>query len=795
MAQHLDVLAARGIGLRPRHVVVAPTVADLALLALQAVPQIVAQGDDGGVGLPRFLREAALDLGETPVDRAHVAPLLGQRLVGCCLLPGGRQLAALPAQAAQPFCLLAPAGEVLETGQGAAQRGDLAGERRLGKLRGAQRLFRLLARLARALRRAGGAPVFVVGALQAVAGVGKLASTRRQVAPRVAAGEALAQRREAALDGAQPFAQRPRLLLELLLALAQGGQPGLSEAWQIGCGVAAATPFAQIALTTHPVLAARQAGAGGGVLDALRALQQVDQPLRHRAAQPQHLEQRARAGRRHADAFGNQIVPVTQALAKDESVFGLPRVVQQNDVRERSEDGFDGIRPALVGDLESLCEQRVADARALQCRAETTDILRVGAPAGVEVMQQFGNLRQLGAAGGELQAQRIPLGFGQLERLLVGKRIAALDTGRREQTLALLEPGQPAGPLGIGLVERRIRRLLGGLGGEPGGDRELHGLPSQRLLVDARLQLVAQPPPVAARCRQLATRTADRFVERVKLEPWPRLGSQRLPLARQGLPLEVTVDLLLEAFEFVGEPRLLTLHRLQLGIHEFLMRARLGVAVERLLVAKDLEDEIEQFPARQLAELVGLSLFERQHPRQRRRQPGLVQQLPPVADTVLGALGLDALDRHITRREEVDARPVAALALDAAGQRHLFLLVWRPERTAVVGQPTIVDDRPQPGKVFPIAPHVALVVTLAAAVPRAFECQQRAQRVEQRRLARPVGTDDGDDWRRERDLEPLPVVPVDQFQFFEAEHQSAPPARWRSRSPSAPCRMRGASSA
>ncbi|EXI66024.1 MAG: hypothetical protein AW08_02763 [Candidatus Accumulibacter adjunctus] len=291
MAQHLDVLVARGVGLRPRHVVVAATVADLALLALQAVPQIVAQGDDGGVGLPRFLREAALDLGNPPLDRAHVAPLLGQCLVARRLLPGRRQLAAPPAQAAQPFCLLAPAGEVLETGQGAAQTGDLAGERRLGKLRGAQRLFRLLARLARALRRAGGAPVLVGGALQAVGGVGELAGARRQVTPRVAAGKALAQRRETAVDGAQPCAQRRRLVVELLPALVQGGQPRLSEARQIGCGMAAAASFAQVALATHPVLAPRQAGAGGSVLDALRALQQMDQPLGHRPAQAQHLEQ------------------------------------------------------------------------------------------------------------------------------------------------------------------------------------------------------------------------------------------------------------------------------------------------------------------------------------------------------------------------------------------------------------------------------------------------------------------------------------------------------------------------
>ncbi|EXI66025.1 MAG: hypothetical protein AW08_02764 [Candidatus Accumulibacter adjunctus] len=488
-------------------------------------------------------------------------------------------------------------------------------------------------------------------------------------------------------------------------------------------------------------------------------------------------------------------MPVTQALAKDESLFGLPRVVEQNDVRERSEDGLDGTRPALVGDLEPLGEQRVADAGAVQRGLEASDVLRVGTTAGAELAQQLGDLRQLGVVCGELQAQGVALCFGALQSLLVGQRIAALDARRREQALALLEPGQPAGPLGIGLVQRRVRRLLVALGGAARVGRVLYGAPSRRLLVDARLQLGTQPPPVAARCRQLAARTADRFVERVEFEPGPRLGDQCLPLARQRLPLEVTVDLLLEAFEFVGQPRLLTLHRLQLGSHQFLVRACLGVAVERFLVAEDLKDEIEQFAAGQLAELVGLSLLERQHARQRRRQPGLVQELPPVADAVLGAIGLDPFDRHITRREEVDARPVAALALDAAGQRHLLLLVRRPERAAVVGQPAIVDDRPQPGKVFAVAPHVALVVPLAAAVPGAFECQQRAQRVEQRRLARAVGTDDGDDRRGERDLEALPVVPVDQFELLEAEHQSAPAARWRSRSPSAPCRMRGASSA
>lgn len=202
------------------------------------------------------------------------------------------------------------------------------------------------------------------------------------------------------------------------------------------------------------------------------------------------------------------------------------------------------------------------------------------------------------------------------------------------------------------------------------------------------------------------------------------------------------------------------------------MLACLLVAVEDFAVAENLKDQIEQGLGREFAEFVGLPLFERQHLADGRRQAGAVQHLLVFAHAELRGVALQGFDRRIALGDQVMPRPFAAFLLDATGQRHRVAGKRRPERPFARRLAAVVDDPAQPAEILAVAPHVALIVALF----RAIERQQRAQGVEQRGLAGAVGADDGDDGGVERQNQTLPEIPMDDFEFFQAEHQASPAA-------------------
>ena len=243
------------------------------------------------------------------------------------------------------------------------------------------------------------------------------------------------------------------------------------------------------------------------------------------------------------------------------------------------------------------------------------------------------------------------------------------------------------------------------------------------------------------------------------------LRLQRVRFVAQLLPLQVVVRLQPACLGLRAQPVEVEAEILQLAFGAFLFVAGGLVVVEHFLVAEDVEDEFQQRLGRVFAELVGVALFQRQHLRDRRRQaaPGEAVLVVAQADPVLAVL--EHLDRKITVDDGVVARPLATRAADAAGERDLVRETGE-ERPPPGAARHVGDHRADPREAAFGAAHIAAKVALARATQR----KERAQRVEQRGLARAVGPDDGDDLRIQRQREAAPVVPVDEFELFDVEH-------------------------
>jgi hypothetical protein len=189
------------------------------------------------------------------------------------------------------------------------------------------------------------------------------------------------------------------------------------------------------------------------------------------------------------------------------------------------------------------------------------------------------------------------------------------------------------------------------------------------------------------------------------------------------------------------------------------------VVVQDLLVAEDVEDELEQGLGRVFAQLVGVALLERQHLGDRRGEaaPGQAVLVVAQADPVVG--GFQRLDRLVAVDDGVVADPVAAGLADAAGERDLVGQAGEEGTLAGVAR-LVGDHRTDPREAAVGAAHVAAEIALARAAQR----EQRAQGVEQRGLARAVGADDGDDLGIQRQREAPPEVPVDELEGLDVEH-------------------------
>src|SRR3954467_5835238 len=107
--------------------------------------------------------------------------------------------------------------------------------------------------------------------------------------------------------------------------------------------------------------------------------------------------------------------------------------------------------------------------------------------------------------------------------------------------------------------------------------------------------------------------------------------------------------------------------------------ARALVIVEHGLVAEHIEDEVEQRLRRQLAELVGRTLFEGENAADRLRQAGAFETYAVFAQAEEVVARFDLFDADVAADDGVLPRPLTAFLLDAAGERD-FAVHQREER-------------------------------------------------------------------------------------------------------------------
>ncbi len=271
-------------------------------------------------------------------------------------------------------------------------------------------------------------------------------------------------------------------------------------------------------------------------------------------------------------------------------------------------------------------------------------------------------------------------------------------------------------------------------------------------------QILAQPCDAAALGRYFTAQFGH-------LEARYDLGFERLHFVRVLLPLAEVVrfeplrlGLCAQPFEIETDP-------LELALGAFLLLARRLVVVQHFLVAEYVEHQVEQGARRVFAQLVGVALFQRQHLGDGRRQSAPGQPVLVVAQADPVAAGFQRLDVGVAVDDGVVARPVAAGAPDAAGQRDFIAQAGK--EGALAGAAGVVGHhRAYPRNVAIGAAHIAAEVALARTAQR----EQRAQCVEQRGLARTVGPDDGDDLGVQGQREAAPEIPVHQFELLDVEH-------------------------
>ena len=531
--------------------------------------------------------------------------------------------------------------------------------------------------------------------------------------------------------------------------------------------VAGAAALAVVAVAGDPLLLARQIARGVGVLDAADAVEQVGKPARHRRAELHHLGQAHRTRRRGGFALGHDEVAEALALAERPGGVAVGFAFEQDEVAVGAQDGFERGLPGGVGDLHHLGEAAVGDALGAQPDAEARD-LGVARRAGAVALAAQGLAALL--EGGDqlalLAAQRGERGVGLLVLLLQRHGVGAVLAGELgAQHVALFQQavevahavvGGEVALLGSAVVV--LQALALGLRGLLLGAHDLQALARFALLDELVGALVADAVQGLALGGELALELGD-------LQARHDLGFQRVDLVGELLPLQEAVGLGLLLLGLGLEAVEVDAELAELALGGLLLLACGLVVVQHLLVAEDVEDELEQRLGGVFAQLVGVALLERQHLGDRRGQaaPGEAVLVVAQADPVVGVF--QRLDRQVAVDDGVVADPVAAGLADAAGERDLVGQAGEEGPLAgVAGQ--VGDHRADPREAAVGAAHVAAEVALARAAQR----EQRAQGVEQRGLARAVGADDGDDLRVQRQREAPPEVPVDELEGLDVEH-------------------------
>ena len=478
---------------------------------------------------------------------------------------------------------------------------------------------------------------------------------------------------------------------------------------------------------------------------------------------------------------------------------------QQQHVAVGAQHGLDGALPGGVGDLDDLGQRPVGDAGLGQAGAEAAD-LRVGRGAAVVAGgAQLGGFFFKGGDGLALLAL-------QLEEAGVGPGVGGFEVDGGFAGFA----GQ-AGAQGAALGDQPVEvahfvvggevvlfgvelAAAGGLalgvgGGLLGLDGGAAGLEGGQLVVEA-LAFGAAPGDVVAGQGDVAHELGH-------LEARHDLAGEGQGFVVELLPFEVAVGLEALGFGLGAQAVEVEAEGRQLAFGVVLLFAGGGVVVEHLLVAEDVEDQLEERLGRVFAELVGVALLEGQHLGDGGGEaaPGEAALIVAVADPFDGlvGVGLQGLDGDVAVGDGVVAGPVAAGAADTAGQGDLVLQA-REERPLAAAARPVGDHRADPREAAVGPPHVAAEVALA----RAAQAEEGAQGVEQGGLAGAVGADDGDDLGVEGQAEAPPVVPVNEFELLDVEHQrrssgssaSCPAGRWpawASTSPRVPWMMRSAS--
>ena len=407
------------------------------------------------------------------------------------------------------------------------------------------------------------------------------------------------------------------------------------------------------------------------------------------------------------------------ALALAEFVgFGkILFLVEQHHPAVAAQHAFDGVTPFFVEHFDDLGHQLMRDARAVQRAAELHHLGRHGRQVlAFQRVQRF--LRGLAAL---LQRRALlqQIGFlglqlGEVRLQLVG--VAAL-VHQREQLLLALRDFFERRFVALRGVEGRAclitlhAQLLGLLFGRGAFFEQaqqalvLHGDVGQRRAV----------------LRLLPAQFARLFGQSFALAPPSKhrhdFGCQTFAFGQAHAPgLEVV-----HAVGQLGELGAAVVE-FMLGLRHFarqflLMTARFFIRVQHFLIAEHIEHEAQQFTRAELAEPVGLALFEREHARNRGRQSRAGEHTSPVfhaheAEVFFRHLA-QLFDAHVAFDEAVAALPVAAVLVDAADQRDLIAVdepTCKRAARRLAALRAVVHHGAQPGGLRTCVARVGLVV-------------------------------------------------------------------------------------
>eukprot|EP01022_Parablepharisma_sp_SALTPOND_P000588 TRINITY_DN1031_c0_g2_i1.p1 TRINITY_DN1031_c0_g2~~TRINITY_DN1031_c0_g2_i1.p1 ORF type:complete len:1767 (+),score=728.11 TRINITY_DN1031_c0_g2_i1:17998-23298(+) len=616
----------------------------------------------------------------------------------------------------------------------------------------------------------------------------------RQLAPRLF--EFLAATGQL-FDGEMSFAGLPgrlQLTLDVVLLqhhvgqlLVQRGQAFLDRGLARGqCG-GAELVVARVAPDTAPTPAIAPIGLRRDPLTALaRALDGVGHPadLCQLAQQPgwclgreaQHCQQAVgrRLGRCGGD-IGDHIMAIALALGQGHGGALILAVFQHHHPARGAQHTFGGGTPMVIGDLDQVGQDVMADACLAQAARELLHLARLGrlvlagqplqCPLGILALAlqrapaviEFGLLLfQLGHPRHQLRGvplhrrqglQFVGLAHQRLDRFL---GIARLLLGAVSVVLVLLQRSDPVA--GFLLLLHQLRQLQAIAG----------TLASLRIVMQALAVQLAQ-----AGSRALAFFMPAQYGD--------DFSGQDLALAQLALVLAIQVHTAVELRQLRLAMRQFLLGQHHLGRQVALVAAGFFVAVQHFLVTEDFEDQAQQFLGREFAQAVGLALFQRQHAGNRARQAGTFKTATPMLQPqpfLLRGLG-QGFDGDVAIAHAITPLPVTAIALDAAGQGHLVgieQVAGEGSGRGLAAMRTVVHRGAQPGGIGIGMAGVGLV----AAPARAFQTQQRAHGIEQRGLAGTVGAGNGDDGTVQRHGQALAVVPLQQFKGLQVEHQASP---------------------